>query len=208
MNNTTNTNNEVIKQFWQEAGQSMMGNFYRRYNIFERPIDDWNKHIKALTTGPEDLQETIQDYLTLFAIDVLRRQCTYTIGILGSNLKRWHLLHQGNGNIVFFLVELHQTLTKGAVAVAAAGGEDDDLRRLFSGVELFLLNINTARHWAALVDYVIAHRKQGALEKLRTFFEQNVLLFDIYVHIEATYGVKLWEGMSAKKILGLIPALK
>ena len=196
------TNNNVggdvgggMKQFWQEAAYSMMGNFYRRYNMFERPILNWTAHIETLSLSrPEDLQESIQDYLTLFSIDVLRRQCTYTVGILGSNLKRWNLLHQGSSNILFFLVELYQTLVKG-------GATKQDLR-LFSDVELFLLH--KSRHWAALVDYAVVHRKQGALDKMRVFFEQHLCLFDIYVYIEATYGVKLQEGMCAKKILGAL----
>lgn len=204
ISNTTATNNDNdMKQFWHEAAHSMMGNFYCRYNnsMLERPIQNWTKNIE--TSSPEDLQETIQDYLTLFSIDVLRRQCTYTMGILGSNLKRWNVLNNttNNSNIMFFLVDLYQTLVKGGGGGGATG---QDLR-VFSDVELFLL-VKT-KHWAALVDYAIAHRKQGALDKMRVFFEQHhQCLFDIYVHIEATYGVKLQEGMCAKKILSLICA--
>lgn len=203
ISNTTITNNDNdMKQFWHEAAHSMMSNFYRRYNtsILERPILNWTKHIETLSQSrPEDLQETIQDYLTLFSIDVLRRQCTYTMGILGSNLKRWNQLFQtnNNNNIMFFLVELCQIFVKG-------GATEQDLW-VFSDVEVFLLA--KTKHWAALVDYAIAHRKQGALDKMRVFFEQrHQCLFDIYVHIETTYGVKLQEGMCAKKILGLICA--
>ena len=193
---------DKLKQFWQEILYTMMGNFYQRYKP-ERYIQEWNTQIQALT-HPEDVQESIQDYLMLYAIDVLRHQCTYSMGILGSNLKRWHLLtssssssHQGHR--VFLLVELYQILTK-----EEEKKEDKELQRLFSAVELFLLN--NMRHWAALVDYAIARRKAGVLERLRVFCEQHMLLFDIYVHIEATYGVKLHDGMCAKKILGLICA--
>jgi len=187
-----------MKQFWHEAAHSMMSNFYRRY-MLERPpppIVTWTKNIDTLSQSrPEDLQECIQEYLTLFAIDVLRRQCTYTMGILGSNLKRWNLLSpaQGSSNLMFFLVELYQTLVKG-------GATEQDLRVFFSDVA-------KTKHWdwAALVDYAIAHRKPGALDKMRVFFEQQHqgCLFDIYVYIEATYGVKLQEGMCAKKILAI-----
>lgn len=204
-----NINSNSLKQFWQEVVVQSMGNFYQRYNGgLERPILQWDAHVKTLNDQEDlqDLQETIHEYLTLFAIDVLRRQCTYTLGILVSNLKRWHLLTSSSsqGHIVFFLVELYQTLTK---AAAASREEEGDLRLFFSDVELFLLNHST-RHWAALVDYAITHRKPGMLEKLRVFCEQHVLLFDIYVHIEAKYGVKLQDGMCAKKILGLLGALK
>ena len=78
-----------IEQFWLGFKTSII-NFYNGRDI-NRPIDSWCKHLNALQSKKqyESIESCITKYISLFAIDLMRTDNYYAIGILNSNIKRW-----------------------------------------------------------------------------------------------------------------------
>jgi len=185
-----------MESFWMDVTQSMI-NFYQRYKISPvRPVHVWQQQCNP---------PHINAHLSLYALDVLRHQCNYSMGILVSNLKRWKALRvtavYGPHETVFLLVDVYYTLTKGCCVPL---GKDAETQHLFANVELYLLNSN---YLTTLVDYALKHKKQSVLERLCVYCEHHCL-FDIYTYIESQYPqVKLQNGMCAKKILATVMAL-
>ena len=187
-----------LESFWKDVTQSMM-NFYQRYNNSRsRPVHLWQQQFD---------KQHMTAYLCLYAMDVLRHQCNYSMGILVSNLKRWKVVqgkdneHENgtNNEMVFLLVDIYNTLTKGCCVPLS---KDLETQHLFAAVELYLLNSN---YLTTLVDYALKHNKQSVLERLCVYCQHHGL-FDIYTYIESKYypRVKLQHGMCAKKILAAL----
>jgi hypothetical protein len=187
-----------MESFWKDVTQSMI-NFYQRYHL-RRPVHVWQA---------QQEQQYIRAYLSLYALDVLRHQCNYSMGILVSNLKRWKGLIIDDNNdetggppdVVFLLVDVYYALTKGCCVPLA---QDEETQHLFDTVELYLLHSN---YLTTLVDYALKHKKQSVLERLCVYCEHHCM-FDIYTYIESLYHphVKLQNGMCAKKILAAVAA--
>ena len=189
-----------MESFWKDVAQSMI-NFYQRYHMqMRRPVHLWLAQ-----------PQYIRAYLSLYALDVLRHQCNYSMGILVSNLKRWKGLENnhidigigigGPHDIVFLLVDVYYVLTKGCCVPLA---QDEETQHLFDTVELYLFDSN---YLTTLVDYALKHKKQSVLERLCVYFNYHCM-FDIYTYIESLYHphVKLQNGMCAKKILAAVAA--
>ena len=78
-----------IEQFWLGFKTSMK-NFYKGRDI-NRPIDSWSTNLNALQSLKqyESIESCITKYISLYAIDLMRNDNFYAIGILNSNIKRW-----------------------------------------------------------------------------------------------------------------------
>ena len=78
-----------IEQFWLGFKTSMF-NFYRNRDI-KRPINIWSDNLNALQSLKEyeSIEVNITKYISLYAIDLMRANDFYSIGILNTNIKRW-----------------------------------------------------------------------------------------------------------------------
>jgi len=78
-----------IEQFWFGFKTSMI-NFYKS-KLFARPIQNWCDHLNMLQTSKqyEEIENCITKYISLFAMDLMRVDSGYNIGILSTNIKRW-----------------------------------------------------------------------------------------------------------------------
>jgi hypothetical protein len=191
-----------IEQYWLDFKQSMI-NFYNTHYMPPRPYTVWSTNLNKLQQESKyDIIETsIRDYISLYAIDVLRFQSNYHMGILVTNIKRWNELstkYNFNSpekyvNMIFLLIDIYNTLTNKCTFI------DDDIKSLFSMIELYILYDN----FNVLIDYSIMHKKQSMLDKIRLYCDQY-FVFDMYGYIETKYNISINNNMSGKKILLLI----
>ena len=195
-----------IEQYWLDFKQSMI-NFYNAHNMPPRPYNIWSANLNKLQqdTLYDIIETNIRDYISLYAIDVLRFQSNYHMGILVTNIKRWNELstkYNFNSpekyvNMIFLLIDIYNTITNKCTLI------DDDIKSLFSMIELYILYDN----FNVLIDYAITHKKQSMLDKIRLYCDQY-FVFDMYSYIETKYKISLSKNsvynMSAKKILLLI----
>jgi len=195
-----------IEKFWLDFKQSM-NNFYTCNNIISRPIYFWSNNLNLLQKEKKyDLIETnIRDYMSLYAIDLLRLNAFYHIGILNTNIKRWNLITTTNKfdkcnlkyiNIVFLLLDLYHVIN------INYNEEASDLE-LFSMCELYIIH----EDFTIFIDYAIKNNKPSIIDKINEYEFQNNkpgLINKSIKYIESTYNVQLSQKISAKKIFSQI----
>ncbi len=187
-----------IEEFWLNFKQSM-NNFYSSNSLY-RPIKQWSNKLNELQNSKEyDLIEiNIRDYMSLYAIDLLRTQSNYNINILLTNIKRWNSISNKISkfeicdvkyiNVVFLLIDLYNTLTKCII-------EDNEIKDLFSVIELYIIN----EDFKPFIDYSIKHKKPSIIDKINEYqIQHNKPSYNEY--IAKKYNILLSPKMSAKKI--------
>lgn len=181
-----------IEQFWIMYKRSMY-NFYSKYSEIKRPIELWCSNLNGLQLirQYDEIEENIYNYISLYAIDLMRMNDRYHTNILVSNIKRWNKLskeykiserHNKYHNIVFVLLDIFQSVPS-----------DIDTRDIFSQIELLLLY----KDFRELIRVSIENKKVGILEKLLKYDK------DIYKQVEKLYnlGAGTLYNLSAKKII-------
>ena len=184
-----------IEQFWLLFKQSML-NFYgiAENRILRRPIEKWSETLNDLQKEKKysDIEEAIHNYISLYAMDLIRCCSHYHINILNTNIKRWNRVaanHKCLGlnkedfrtyfNCVFMLLDVCSMLLEQG---------NDDVKELFSQYELYILNFD----YTPLIKYAVDHNKVGMLDKL--------LKYDYYGTLNVL-GVELRVNYSAKKLM-------
>lgn len=191
-----------IEEFWLNFKQSMK-NFYGESNKLYRPITQWSNKLNELQKNHDyDLIEiNIRDFISLYAIDVLRTLSNYHMNILITNIKRWNTISNKISkfeicevkyiNVVFLLIDLYNTLTKCIIE----SDNNNKLLDLFSIVELYIIN----EDFKPFIDYAIKHKKPSIIDKINEYeFQHNRSGYNKY--IETKYKIPLSPKMSAKKI--------
>ncbi len=211
-----------IEQFWLDFKKSM-NNFYfelngsNKYKI-NRPIEYWSNKLNQLQKNKEyNLIETnIRDYMSLYAIDLLRTFSLYHTGILITNIKRWNTISNHSKfeinnnskleprleprlesglkprfiNIVFLLLDIFNNLTNKCMYY------NDELAILFGMVELFIIHEDLS----SIVDYAVKHNKPSIIDNIN-LFESQYHKNNTYKYIEDKYNIQLSPKMSAKKFI-------
>ncbi len=205
-----NKNNEdyMIEEFWISFKKSML-NFYNEINILSRPIILWSNKLNELQKNKEYMliESNIRDYMSLYAIDLLRHNAGYHINILISNIKRWNTIAKNNSkfdiksdskyiNSVFLLIDLYNIINVKMPNI------ENDLISLFSMVELYIIH----EDFKAFIDYALIHNKPCIIDKINEFETPNGNFnkSNTIKYIEDKYKVLLSPKMSAKKIFQII----
>lgn len=165
-----------IEQFWLSFKKSMI-NFYNQYNLQHRPIDLWSDKLNELQNKKLYLQieEKIRNYLTLYAIDVMRFNQnidSFHIHILITNIKRYKKLCNISvkvkyHNIIFMLVDIYKSMCK---------TEDKSIVNIFNQLELFILY----EDFTVLIEYAIKNNLPSILNNINTQYDLKNILFEMY----------------------------
>ena len=156
-----------IEQFWLLFKQSML-NFYgiAENRILRRPIEKWSDALNDLQKEKKysDIEEAIHNYISLYAMDLIRCCSHYHINILNTNIKRWNRVAENHKclgldkedfrtyfNCVFMLLDVCSMLLEQG---------NDDVKELFSQYELYILN----HDYTPLIKYAVDHNKVGMLD--------------------------------------------
>ena len=143
------------------------------------------------------LRLKIRNYISLYAIDLLRNKEDYHFGILITNIKRWNRLSNKftfektdskYHNVIFLLIDIYQHLLY---------LDSNEINKIFSQVELFIIY----EDFSSLIDFAIKNNKVSILNKINNYK-------DINTYIENKYNIKLPKHISGEKILKIIEKIK
>ena len=186
-----------IEEFWLGFKQSMI-NFYKASNMPTRPITMWSDNLNVLQKEQnyDMIERKIRDYISLYAIDVLRCQANYYFCILHTNIKRWNVISTKYNfldenvhyhNVVFMLIDIYYGITIKGTHM------DDMIKELFSMVEMYIIN----NDFMPLITYAIDNNKPSVIDKLNHYS-------DITNVIKTKYNVELSPKTGGRKIITLI----
>ena len=170
-----------------------MINFYKNSTI-KRPIKLWSEQLNDFQKEEKyiDIENNIRNYISLYAIDLMRNLDSYHMNILVTNIKRWNRISTDYGfkksddyhNIIFLLVDIYKNLMNET---------DKNIDTIFSQVELFIIY----KDFQPLIKYAIDNRKPSILEKINKFKNIND-------KIEQLYNIKKLKNMSYLKLIDKI----
>lgn len=197
-----------IEYFWLDFKQSM-NNFYKQHGTLSRPIIFWSNKLNELQKNKDYhlIEINIRDYMSLYAIDLLRNNSCYHIHILITNIKRWNTIAKNNSkfdiqsdskyiNIVFLLIDLYNIIN---VKTNNHSIIENDLILLFSTVELYIIH----EDFKQFIDYSISHNKPSIIDKINEFENQSNNVNSIK-YIESKYNIKLSPKICARKIFKIL----
>ena len=193
----------LIEKYWLDLKQSM-DNFYTVSNIPPRPIKMWSAELNTLQSLKQymEIEYNINNYISLFAIDVIRHQSCYYIDILATNIKRWYhtssqiIMTDKYNNIIFLLFDIYHSLLKN-------NHNSDDIttiHSMFQMVELYIIY----EDFSVLIKYAIEYNKPGVLDKLKTKYDINTMIFKIYRIDVTQHTINNNSKISGKKIIQII----
>lgn len=182
-----------IEQFWINLKKSMI-NFYNNKS-YKRPINFWSEELNKLQSFKkyDIIEKKIRDYISLYAIDLMKDNNTYNTDILNTNIKRWGKIANKYNfekddsiyhNIIFLLLDIYRVIMR-----------DDNIytKIIFSQIELIIIS----QDFSSLIDYAIKNKKESILDKINKFTKIND-------YIKEKYDVIIDKFTSGKKILKLI----
>lgn len=191
-----------IEAFWLCFKQSMV-NFYEVNKNLERPIKYWSNVLNKFQKNQnyEKIEEHIQKYISLYAIDLLRTNSSYNIQILITNISRWNKLsfkyafsvkEKTYCNFIFVLVDIYKTL----VCNLHKTNYEEKVKQIFSQFDLILLY----KDYSPFIMFAIEYNKPNILDKLFEFDKE------IYEHVLEEYKIDLPKNTTIKgqKLIKLI----
>ena len=194
-----------IEEFWLYFKQSMI-NFYEKNVNFDRPINYWSDILNKFQKNQnyEKIEEHIQKYISLYAIDLLRTNSNYDIQILITNISRWNKLtfkyafsvkEKTYSNFIFVLVDIYKTLMRNLHKTHY----EKKVKQIFSQFDLMLLY----QDQSPLILFAIEYNKPNILDKLFEFDKQ------IYEHLLEEYKIDLTKNTIVKgdKLIKLIKSV-
>lgn len=183
----------LIEEFWLSFKKSME-NFYENKS-YKRPIEFWSSELNKLQDKQkyELIENKIRNYISLYAIDLMKYNNTYDTDILISNVKRWNKISKKYNfdksdsmyhNIIFLLLDIYKILMFQL---------DNKIKNIFSQVELFIIY----QDFSTLIDYAIEKKKDSIIDKLNNFTKIND-------YIKENYDINIDQYTSGKKIIKLV----
>ena len=153
-----------IEQFWFGFKDSMI-NFYKD-KLFTRPIKKWCDHLNTLQSLKhyEEIEHCITKYISLFAMDLMRVDSGYNIGILSTNIKRWDKIsnkfkifssrtsYNKGCNLITTLLDIYMILSN----------KDKLDKNIFDQLELFIF----FGDFRALIQYAKDSETPSVIDKL------------------------------------------
>ena len=189
-----------IEEFWLGFKQSMK-NFY---GTTGRNIDRWSFILNDLQQqrNYEEIEKNIRNYISLYAIDVMKSNNTYHAHILGKNIKRWNELslkfafssEKTYYNKIFMLFDIfYKNCQENDNTIFV-----NELMNMFQDVELFVIY----DEFKSLIDISIKYEKPNILDKLGNFV-------DVIEYVNNKfYPINIRRKLSGTKIIKEIHTIK
>jgi len=168
-----------IEEYWLGLKQSMI-NFYRNKK-YTRPIDAWSDNLNELQKNKQYnlIEENIRNYISLYAIDLIKSMDKYYSHILKTNIKRWNNIStkykfddpNTTHNTIFVLFSIFYSFV-------IRDQLDDNICNVFLEIELTILYKN----YTSLIKYAVKFNKPSILKNLDSIIDvkkEISLHFDI-----------------------------
>lgn len=184
-----------IEQYWLGLKQSMI-NFYDKKSI-NRPIDIWSNNLNEYQKNKqyELIEENIRNYISLFAIDLIKSKDRYNCHILKTNINRWNNISKKYNfddpntvqNTIFVLFSIYYNLMDKEII-------NENTEYIFLEIELTILY----KDYSSLIKYSINTNKPSILKKLNTIIDVKKEIKKIY-----KYDNK-YDNYSFEKIIRIL----
>jgi len=167
-----------IEEFWLLYKQSMI-NFYTNQKCISRPIKEWSEKLNyyQFKKNYTKIEKNILNYISLYAIDLMRDNNGYHMNILITNIKRWKRLSKSYNtiikensyyNIIFLLIDIYKSIMNEKL--------NDNLVIIFSQVELIILY----NDFSELVKFAVENSKPSILTKISKYCNIDSILYEYY----------------------------
>ena len=163
-----------------------MINFYDDKKI-NRPINLWSDNLNELQKNKQYnlIEEHIRDYISLYAIDLIKSMNNYHSRILKTNIKRWNKISNKYNfnepnttqNTIFILFLIYEDFIEKDTF-------DNRIINIFLEIELTILYKN----YNDLIKYAVSFSKSNILKKLDTIIDIKKELKKIYNFDEKYYN--------------------
>ena len=181
-----------IEFFWFNF-KSSMNNYFKSINQTSHHIYLWSEYLNMLQSQKEyqQIEIRIREYMSQYAITLMKAGNCYHMGILITNIKRWNIIsHNYNFesdkyyNIIFVLIDIYKTLKNET---------RDFLDEIFSN-PLELIENN----YYKLIDIAVKKNKPSILEKLSQYLTHQ----EVNKLLNQQFNLKLNDHkISFKKVL-------
>ena len=167
-----------IEEFWLLYKQSMI-NYYTNQKCISRPIKEWSEKLNYYQSKKNytEIEKHILNYISLYAIDLMRDNNGYHMNILITNIKRWKRLSKSYNtiikensyyNIIFLLIDIYKSIMNEKL--------NDNLVIIFSQVELIILY----NDFSELVKFAVENSKPSILTKISKYCNIDSILYEYY----------------------------
>lgn len=185
-----------IEEFWIGCKTSMH-NFYQWSRQIQRPLDEWSSRLNFLQSQKkyDQIEKCILNYMSSYALDVMRYGDRYHSEILDTNIRRWNKLSLTYN--FHFKSETNNVLTLFEVFVKNLDRSNESFNRefrlLFRQVELFLFT----NDYFPLIDLALRHGYTSILDILRSKMDVSAIIAENLGVISKPLG----KNLSGRKIL-------
>ena len=182
---------KYIEEFWINYKKSMV-NYYNKTSSNKRPIDYWSSVLNDFQEKSKykEIEHHILNYMSLYAIDLMKNTDNYDMRILITNIKRWKKisdcfinLTKTNEyyNIIFLLIDIYKSLMD----------EDlKDIKLIFSQIELIIIY----KDFRDLIKFAFNNKKPSILTKINYYCDVNKIL-------KEEFNIDNKSNLSFKKLL-------
>lgn len=166
-----------IEEFWLGCKSSMF-NFYQWSGQIQRPIDTWSQRLNTLQSQKKyaQIEKCILNYLSSYALDMMRYGNRYHADILDTNLRRWNRLSLSYN--FFFKSETNQVMMLFEIFVKNLERGNPEFAKemslLFQQVELFIFT----EDYFPLVELALKYSYPSIIDTLRSRIDVAALLND------------------------------
>lgn len=198
--NELNLPDYEIEQYWNSYKKSII-NFYNQNKQFVNcPIYDWCINLNNLQKQEKyiEIEYYIREYISIYAIDLIKICDLYHINILVTNIKRWNKITEKYKisiskskyyNFVFLLIDIIYSFRNDIDNLS-------NIKKCFINVEDIINNNN----YKVLVKLSIDINKPSIIDKLLKYDNS------IYLIIEELYDLphNSIKNLSSKKIFKIL----
>jgi hypothetical protein len=202
MNSSPTDKDNILETFWLSFKNSMI-NFYSIYKQLSRPLALWTKTLNDLQFDKNyvEIANNIQNYITLYSMDVMRINNVYHSRILLTNVKRFNKIcddedwikstQNNNVYVINILLDIYENMIKKHKI------DEEILKTFYQQIEIYIFY----KKYNEIIIYCIEENMPSVLDKLRN-------IIDITNFINAHYETNFKTETKSIKMIKAIKKIK
>lgn len=172
MNSLPSDKDNTLENFWLSFKNSMV-NFYSIYKQLSRPVEHWTKSLNDLQFDKNyvEIANNIQNYITLYSMDVMRINDIYHSRILLTNVKRFNKIcndeewiksaQNNNVFIINILLDIYENMIKKHKI------DNEILNIFYQQIEIYIFY----EKYNEIIIYCVEENMPSILDKLRNIVD-------------------------------------
>lgn len=195
-----------FEDFWYSLKMNMI-KFYSTHEEYNEPcikqVEEWSSTLNTLQMRREysKIEQHINDYLSIFAQQVMRSKDIYQFHIMETNVKRWKTLRKSHSfmktpttmydNIIYLCVDICKSIVKKIDKIEYTSHID----KFIDDLDIIIYYEN----YGKIIDIALLLETSSILDKLGKYINLEKLLYSLY-------GIKVPKRIKGKKLLEIIKA--